>query len=101
MGLIKPTPQPPVPGERAVGGLHVVAQGVIGLTVLAMLGILWGWLMSLLARHLARDVPGDDEWQSAACQAHRRWHGAQRMAPEKGSPDLDQNPHDRGRGHAR
>ncbi|TMC46284.1 MAG: hypothetical protein E6J20_21210 [Chloroflexi bacterium] len=57
MGLIKPTPQPPVPGERVVGGLHVVAQGVIGLTVLAMLGILWGWLMSLLARHLGQGVP--------------------------------------------
>lgn len=58
MGLIKPTPQPRVPGERVAGGLHLVAQGAIGLVVLAMVGILWGWLMVILARHLGSGFVG-------------------------------------------
>ena len=58
MSAIKPTPKATVPGERVVGRLHIAAQAVAGLTLLVMLGIAWGWLMSLLARHLGGGVGG-------------------------------------------
>jgi len=58
MGLIKPTPQPSVPGERAAGGLLLAAQAIAALAVLAMLGILWGWLMAIVAGHLGSGFVG-------------------------------------------